>query len=508
MPLSNAQAENINIYGWQNWSYEYVEVDRTFENNSYFIDGAADEREFDRIQGNAANIGFMSHMDTGIDGLQVGLRCEQFTFHNRFTSSGWCNRNSKISLRHETMGEIMLGQWLLPYNEIVAQWVDPFYDAGADSHTSIMGNIGFGGTFYNGGTFPLGTGTDFSYEGLYALSFNRRQEEIVQYVWPNTSAMASQSRDGFQFRFAMTSGVNDEAHLDLVNLFTDLDGYNNDAWSGGGATDGFRDSSYDLDPRIWSTGVSYQHNMGNDQIWVALAYQKHEDITAMELARPINFGAESYGASTFCTDSDDDAYRIAGRYKHDWGNGQSTWIAAMFEKLEYDADGCQIRQEFENDDGTRSLHDHRTLWDDVERDSFMISGKHSFGNGFDVRFSYMDADELECPGGVCGEPGFYAEYAGFSADNRDPAEARKLLEARLANNTFSEQDTDAQAYNIGLFYTMPAGTELRATYSKVDNENNSGYDFGIGGTNVWNVTDDDKDEDIEMFAIGIVHWFD
>ena len=508
MPFANTHAENINIYGWQNYSYEYIEADRTFENNSYFITGAADEREFDRIQGNAANIGFMSHMDTGIDGLQVGLRCEQFTFHNRFTSSGWCNRNSKISLRHETMGEIMFAQWLLPYNEIVAQWVDPFYDAGADSHTSIMGNVGFGGTFYNGGTFPLGTGADFSYEGQYALSFNRRQEEIIQYVWPNTSAMASQSRDGFQFRFAMTTGVNDEAHLDLLDAFAGVggdDAYVNYEW-GNGATDGFRDSSYDLDPRIWSTGVSYQHNMGSDQIWLAVAYEKHEDITALELARPTNFPAESYGAGTFCTDSDDDAYRIAGRYMHDWGNGQSTWIAAMFEKLEYDADGCQIRRE---SDGT--LHDHRTLWDDVERDSWMISGKHNFGNGWDFRFSYMDADELDCPGGVCGEPGFYGEYHGFGDVTRaanSPAQANAQFQARLDNNTFSENDTDAQAYNVGLFYTMPAGTELRVTYSQVDNENNSGYDFGIGGTNLWNVTDDNEDEDVEMFAVGIVHWFD
>ena len=129
LPLASAQAENINIYGWQNWSYEWVDAD--------------DHEEVDRLSNNAANIGFMAHMDTGIAGLQVGLRCEQFTYwgrNNKYTD--WCNRNSKISLRHETMGEIMFGQWLLPYNEIVAQWVDPFYDAGADSHTSIMGNIG------------------------------------------------------------------------------------------------------------------------------------------------------------------------------------------------------------------------------------------------------------------------------------------------------------------------------------------------------------------------------
>ena len=76
------------------------------------------------------------------------------------------------------------------------------------------------------------------------------------------------------------------------------------------------------------------------------------------------------------------------------------------------------------------------------------------------------------------------------------------------DNYFSDNNTDAQAYNLGLFYTMPAGTELRLTYSQVDNDDNAGYDFGIGGTNLWNVTDDNRDEDVEMFAVGIVHWFD
>ena len=134
----------------------------------------AGEREFDRIQGNAANIGFMSHMDTGIDG-----------FASRFGVVS--NLRSITDLLHRAgvivtlRSAFVMRRWVrlclvngcLPYNEIVAQWVDPFYDAGADSHTSIMGNVGFGGVFYNGGTFPLGSGTDFSYEGQYALSFNR-----------------------------------------------------------------------------------------------------------------------------------------------------------------------------------------------------------------------------------------------------------------------------------------------------------------------------------------------
>ena len=182
--------------------------------------------------------------------------------------------------------------------------------------------------------------------------------------------------------------------------------------------------------------------MGNNQIWVALAYEKHEDITARELARPTSFPDEQYGAGVFCEDSDDEAYRIAGRYKHDWGNGQSTWIAAMFENLEYDAEGCMA---FFRDGNQVNPKPIDTLWSDVERDSFMISGKHSFGNGFDIRFSYMDADELDCPGGVCGEPGFYGEYAGFNLfgndrfsgnerDHRDPGDDNITRDANVTRD--------------------------------------------------------------------------
>lgn len=431
-PFASVQAENINIYGWQNWSYEWVD--------------AKDGRDVDRLSNNAANIGFMSHMDTGITGLQVGFRCEQFTYWGRNNVyTDWCNRNSKISLRHEQFGEFMFGQWLLPYNEIVAQWVDPFYDAGADSHTSIMGNIGdnasnqgFDALFYNG-SFD----DDFG-DAYGATAFNRRQEGVIQYVWPNTSAMADQSRQGIQFRVAITEGS-----------ATDSDILGPGATPGNAPPGGTR---HNLDERIWSTGVSYQHNMGNDQIWLAVAYEKHEDVTALALQE-----------EAVCSDSDDSGFRLAGRYKKDWGNGQTTWIAAMYEDLEYDADDCATpgvaRTTAIGDAGSAS-----PTWADVERDAWMVSGKHTFGNGMDFRFSYMDADEWDCGSGSCTDA--------------------------------EEDDTDAVAYNLGLFYTMPAGTELRVTYSEVDNEDNAQYDFGINGGGA------QLGEDVDMVAVGIVHWFD
>ena len=394
--------ETFNIYGWQNWSYEWVENDTA-------------DRDVDRLSNNAANIGFMAHMDTGIDGLQVGFRCEQFTYWGRLNNyTGWCNRNSKISLRHETAGEIMFGQWLLPYNEIVAAWIDPFYDAGADSHTSIMGNIGTGGLanlFYNGSFSKPG---DFT-STYGALSFNRRQEGVVQYVWPNTSDMANQGRDGFQFRVAVTEGSN-------------------------------TDQANGQDPRIWSTGASYTHNMANGgALWGAFAYERHDDTAA---ASPI-------GVDAGCTESDDDAWRLAARYTHSWGDGMSSQLGAMYEQLEYEAEGCTTAAN----------------WQNVERDAWMVSGKHAFGNGFDFRFSYMDADELEC--------------------------------TDSANTACVEENTGAEAYNVGLFYTMPAGTELRLTYSQVDNEDAASYNFGINGA-----AGSTTGGDVSMVAVGIVHWFD
>lgn len=447
VPLTSVHAENINIYGWQNWSYEFVDADKG--------------RDYDRLSNNAANIGFMSHMDTGIAGLQVGLRCEQFTYWGRLNQyTNWCNRNSKISLRHDTMGELMFGQWLLPFNEIVAQWIDPFYDAGADSHTSIMGNIGGrqsngrggGGLaqlFYNG---SFNNSSDFT-DAFGALSFNRRQEGVVQYVWPNTSDMASQSRDGFQFRVAVTEGSGTDS--DITGMVLDENG-------------DVAGASETIDPRIWSTGVSYQGPMPHGRWWVAAAYEKHEDYS---ISRGLSLGDRTLADDTgpvpndvngdplkvYCDESDDDAFRLAGRINRDWGNGMATQIGVMWERLEYDAD-C-------SGDYTSNPY-----WSGVERDAWMVSGKHQFGNGMDVRFSYMDADEWDCDSDTCTD-----------AD---------------------EDETDASAYNIGLFYTMPAGTELRATYSEVRNEDNAGYDFGINGGGVV------VGEDIEMFAVGIVHWFD
>ena len=566
-----AQAETWNIYGWQNHSWEFV------DNNG---------SDSDRIQSNAGNIGFAASMDAG-NGISVNVQCEQFTYYNHFGGgTGWCNRNSKIGLSHADMGEIMFATWLLPYNEGVAQWVDPFYDAGADSHTSIMGSVGANTIFYNTGDFDVQAsgsapthGSDANGEGStsgefnyavagYDTGFNRRQENIIQYWSPNWN--------GFVFRFAWTVGNRDE-------------------------TKGLND--HEIDPVIRSSSLAYT----NGPFWGAVTWQDHEDWTAQSVGNADGHVMES---------SDAESIRIAGRYIHDMGDGVSVQISAMWEDLEYEFNGVTsvrdamgafgfggfgdtgnlmavseddikgqktinlLREVFPscwgddnaavsgttengcpagltslpayvpptednpateanesedangdpvlgnggtnvlddttdgnaletavmalntargtpNADGTlpdtetQTEIDARAAYDalvaaaktnaeaeqgagdniKVEREAWMVSGKIKFGGPVDFRFSYMDADDLEVSCGSC---------SGGDWD-----------------------ETAADAWNVGLFYTMPGGTELRLTYSEVDNDDNGTYGQGISGTGLGSAG-----AEIEMFAVGIVHWFD
>ena len=437
-----AQAETWNIYGWQNHSWEFVD-----------IDGG---RSFDRIQSNAGNIGFAASVDTGMDGIMVNVRCEQFTYFNHLAGgTGWCNRNSKIGLSHPMMGEIMFATWLLPYNEAVAQWVDPFYDAGADSHTSIMGSVGAHTIFYNTGDFDFqasasgpGTGysgAEFNYAGGgYDTGFNRRQENIIQYWSPNWN--------GFVFRFAWTAGNRDET--------TALNGN-------------------EIDPVIRSSSLAYT----NGPFWAAVTWQDHEDWTATSIG--------DANGDAVMESSDAESIRIAGRYIMDMGDGMSVQVSAMWEDLEYEFNGVSgllaSLSAFGFGFGQADIEaiEAETGYDDalsaggnvkIEREAWMVSGKIKFGGPVDFRFSYMDADDLELS--YSGS----ANYSGGSADL---------------------DETAADAWNIGLFYTMPAGTELRLTYSEVDNDDAGTYGQGISGTGLGS-----PGAEIEMFAVGIVHWFD
>ena len=314
----------ITIYGWQNHTYEIVEK------------GAeGSQTDHTMINGNAGNIGFLGFVDTGIEGLKVTWRCEQFTYMNDYAGTGgWCNRNSKVGISG-AFGEIMFANWLLPYNEMVAGWVDPWYDAGSASHTNIMGSVGAYTIFYNLGDFGSQTFVSYShYGGIYNMGFNRRQEEILQYMG---------STGKVSYRFAMTADMSSDMTTARNSVKTD--------------------------PVIYSMGIAYS----DGPFWGAVTYQKHEEWAASLLD----------GATM--SDSDAESWRIAGRYIMDLGNGGSLTLSAMFENVEY------------NFDFHSSVFAGGTANTDVsfDRDAFLISGKFAPGGNIDFRFMYAEADELD-----------------------------------------------------------------------------------------------------------------
>jgi hypothetical protein len=337
----------ITIYGWQNHTYEFIEV------------GApGSQRDYSEIRGNAANIGFLGFVDTGIEGLKVTWRCEQFTYLNDYGGGvGWCNRNSKVGISG-SFGEIMFATWLLPYNEMVAAWVDPWYDAGNASHTNIMGSVGANTIFYNVGNFHADA--DFDYAGAgtgsYNMGFNRRQEEIVQYMG---------SFDKVSVRLAYTVGDQDETSVSANSVTTKVD------------------------PVIYSGGISYS----DGPIWLAATYQKHEEWAAA------NIGSEAGTRGDMMTDSEATSWRIAGRYIADLGGGSSLTLSAMFENVEYElinvADGAMASFGFSTD-----VFDGETAGGNIEfdRDAWLVSGKFAPGGPFDFRFMYAEADDLDVTG--------------------------------------------------------------------------------------------------------------
>ena len=408
-----------------------------------------------------------------------------------------------------------------------------------------------------------------AYADGYDNSFNRRQEEIIQYFSPNWN--------GFKFRYAWTAGFEDET--ETIN-------------------------GHEADPVIRSASLVYE----NGPLWLATTWQDHED-----------WAATRHGTKGEMESSDAESFRLAGRYIMDLGDGVSISLAAMWEDLEYEfnnvtsvdaamaafgysnwassgnlsvtpmeimsqktigllhelfgtdvtttetdgidddfvgitdqvtallstamednpltdadeetmgntgvsiltadatetdaardalinavrrleaiskgtvgtdvtytgADGnpvtvtdhtaaniadAKLQYGMLVDSATTNARGQKAGNVKIERDAWMVSGKIKFGGPVDFRFSYLDADDLEVSCSAC------------SGD---------------------WDETGADAWNVGLFYTMPGGTELRLTYSEVNNDDQGTYGQGVSWTGIGS-----PGNEIEMFAVGIVHWFD
>ena len=67
----------------------------------------------------------------------------------------------------------------------------------------------------------------------------------------------------------------------------------------------------------------------------------------------------------------------------------------------------------------------------------------------------------------------------------------------------SESSSGAEQLSLGIFYTLPAGTEFRLVYGEVDNDANSANSWGINATG-HTVVQGGKAETIQL---GVVQWF-
>ena len=399
------------------------------------------------MEGEAANLGFAASIDTGVSvagtPVKANFQCEQFTFFNRnteFNYNNWCSRNSKLGLSGP-WGEVMFSGWLTPYNEVTAQWIDPFYDAGSHTHSTLLGNVGFGVNYGNSGFDAPDTGYG---DGIGGQGFMRRKSNLYQWFSPNWGGLAM--RVGW-------SNTNQFSAEDTRPTGTD----------------------FELDPTILSVGIAYTTTINEtDELWLGFGYQEHDEFAAVSLT---------------CEDSNDETMRFAARYIHDWGNGHSTRLSWAYEEMEYDWDNC-TKDLVADEDGkpkTTGLQGgagpfayHLTGGVvDFERDAWLVSGKHDFPGPLDFRFMYMEADDFDC-GANMGVDGV-SNCAGIS-----------------------ENSSGAEAFSVGLYYTLPAGTELRMVYGEVDNDRNSANGFGIssaaGGPAIQGGTE-------ESLQFGVVQWF-
>ena len=421
----------------------------------------------------AANIGFAASIDTGMSvagtPLKANFQCEQFTLWNRlanFTHNGWCNRNSKLGLSGP-WGEVMFSSWLTPYNEVTAQWIDPFYDAGSHTHSTLLGNVGWGPSYGNTGFDATSYGGGISGQG-----FMRRKDNLWQWFSPNWGGLQMRVGWSNNSRFssdesAVTTGLKTGNMVPMYEntdigktLRRDMDGSNPRYVTQDDVANVMtvEYATAKLDPQILSIGIAYTTTINEtDELWVAIGYQQHDEFAAVELG---------------CADSDDQTVRYAARYIHDWGNGHSTRLSWAYEEMEYDWEYCAAK----NSGKGPFAFDMTGGMVDIERDAWLISGKHNFPGPWDFRFMYQEADDYDC-GSSMKVPGV-SNCAGIS-----------------------ENSSGAEAISLGLYYTMPAGTELRLVWGEVDNDSNSKNGFGISSEGVV------KGGDEESIQFGMVQWF-
>ena len=472
------RAETVDLFAYQNHSIERVR---------------AGGRTFERQRANLAHLGIAMRQDTGLHDIRIHAQCATLVFHNQLAGgTGLCSADSKFGLSQERLGEVAVATWQLPYMQMIAKEADPFSGAGADRFIGILGSVGARTGFYTPGLFRASSSTSSpDSNGLDQLisftrgaddtGFNRRQENLLHYWSP--------SIEGFTFRYAQTVGVRDGTRISRTGRTAD---------------------QVAVDPLIRSLGLAYER----DALWLAIAYQEHRDWTASSISdragAPSTIGAPAPGHSVMDA-SRADGRRIAARYRWSLGRGARLQVGALYERLEYVLSGLRdaaspaagtARQSVAPDamisgaEAAMGAFGYRNFFasyirggtpaevqDDLALDAergirfrraaWLVSGKLQFAGPWDVRASYMKAADLKIScGAACAPRGVW-------------------------------RNTGARAFNAGVFYTLPAGTELRLTYSELRNDAQGSYGQAFTRTGLGN-----PGARVETIALGIAQRFD
>lgn len=245
-----ADASTVTLYGTLNASFENVRARGCSSAGAACVDLPGRNR----VSSNSSNIGVRGSEPLG-GGTNAWFQAESSV--NLDAGGGtWASRNSGVGLNGTAWGTILLGFWDTPYKVSTGR-LDPFGNTTIAAYSSIVG-----------GTSTSGTSDNITNR----QSFDRRQQNVVQYWTPNWG--------GFSARVAY--GANEE-----------------------------RNTTTPRNPRLWSAGVTFERG----PFFVTAAYEEHEQY-----------------ANTATVETDDKAWKVGAAFRI----ANAHTIGAMFERIEYE----------------------------------------------------------------------------------------------------------------------------------------------------------------------------
>lgn len=346
--MALAQGTNVTIYGTLNGAWNYVEAKGAttvfLPGTNLFLQGAnVDARS--RLDVDSSNIGFRVREDLG-GGLTAWGQCESSA---DFSAGGstLCSRNSGVGLE-SSFGNVFIGQWDSPYKQQGA--IDVMGNTHIVAWVGIMSSPGLNVASTTGGNGAASPANGVATNNGASLSFDRRQQNTVNYYTPNWS--------GFQGKIQVSA--NEEKPADPIIA--------------GVAPTIVQGAVAGLDPFMYSLSIGYD----NGPFYANLAYEQHDDYGNNILNPAVQVAAPG----SVVSGNDDNAWRVALGYK--FGNFR---ITGAYERLQYQADSINPAAQAASSE--------------TERDAWYLGASYAAGPHY-FALSYASADELDCSGNVAG----------------------------------------------------------------------------------------------------------